>query len=97
MSPLTNSRTAAAPGLANKIRKVCSSATPVRPTGIVAKMIIQASRSSLSATTSRGRRRSRLSRTLAGRLRKKPRMILTQLARKNHMSASAVAQCSATM
>jgi hypothetical protein len=60
-------------------------------------MIIQASRSSLSATASRGLRSSRLSRTLAGRLRKKPRMILTQSARKNHISARAVAQCRATM
>ena len=92
-----NSRIAAASGLANKTRKVCSSATPTRPTGMVAKMIIQASRSSLSATASRGRRCCRVSRTLAGRLRKKPRMILTQSARKNHISARAVAQCSATM
>jgi hypothetical protein len=92
-----NSKTAAAAGLANKTRKVCSSATPVRPTGIVAKMIIQASRWSLSATASRGRRCCRLSRALAGRLRKKPRMILIQSARKNHISARAVAQCNATM
>ena len=76
---------------------MCSSATPVSPTGIVAKMIIQASRSSLSVTASRSRRWCRLSRTLAGRLRKKPRMILIQSARKNHISARAVAQCRATM
>src|SRR5262249_42707472 len=35
MSPLTNRSTAAAAGLANSVRKVCSRATPVRPTGIV--------------------------------------------------------------
>ncbi len=70
---------------------------PVSPTGIVAKMIIHASRSSLSCTDRRGRRARMLSRTLAGRLRRKPRMILTQSARKNHSSASAVAQCRATM
>jgi hypothetical protein len=69
----------------------------IRPTGIVAKMIIHASRSSLSATASRSRRSRMLMRTLAGRLRKKPRMILIQSARKNHISARAVAQCSATM
>jgi hypothetical protein len=83
--------------LANTVRKGCSSATPVSPTGIVAKMIIHASRSSLSSTDSRSRRARTVSRTLAGRLRRKPRMSLTQSARKNHSSASAVAQCSATM
>jgi len=86
-----NRNTAAAVGLAKMVRKVCSRVMPVSPTGMVASTIIQARRSSGPWMLNR---RSRSPRSI---LRKKPRMILTQSARKNHSSASAVAQCRATM
>ena len=46
MTPLTARKTAASSGLANTFVNSCCSATPTMPTGIVARMIIQASRSS---------------------------------------------------
>ena len=42
--------TAARTGLPNRTRNVCSATRPTRPTGIVARMIIQASFSSRVAT-----------------------------------------------
>ena len=44
---------AAASGLANRVRKVCSRASPVMPTGMVAMTSSQASRSSASVVTMR--------------------------------------------
>ena len=49
ISPLMNRNTLAATGLAKIVRNVCSSASPVMPTGIVARMISHASRSSASS------------------------------------------------
>ena len=46
-------KTAAANGLANRVRNECSRAMPVRPTGMVAMTSIQARRSSVSATSHR--------------------------------------------
>ena len=86
-----NRKTLAATGLAKIVRKVCSSASPVMPTGIVARTISHASRSSESIALNRRSRR------LGALLRRKPRTMRTQSGRKNHSSASAVAQCSATM
>jgi hypothetical protein len=43
MNPFTNRNDAVSSGLLKTVRNVCSSATPARPTGIVARMIIQAS------------------------------------------------------
>jgi hypothetical protein len=43
---LTNRKALAATGLASAVRKTCSKARPVIPTGIVAITISQASRSS---------------------------------------------------
>ena len=43
MNPFTNRNDAVRIGLLKMVRNVCSSATPARPTGIVARMIIQAS------------------------------------------------------
>ena len=86
-----NRKTLAATGLAKIVRKVCSSASPVMPTGTVATMISQARRSSESIAL---KRRSRSIRAL---LRRKPRTMRIQSRRKNHSRASAVAQCRATM
>ncbi len=61
------------------------------PTGIVARTISQARRSSALRTM------NVRSRMLRATLWKNPRMMRTQSARKNHSSASAVAQCRATM
>ncbi len=82
---------AAATGLANRMRKVCSNSTPVRPTGMVAMISSQARRSSESVVTIR--RALRLGR----RVRRKPRMIRAQSCRKKISSATAVATCRATM
>ena len=90
-SPLMNRNTAAATGLAKMVRKVCSRAIPVSPTGMVAITIIQARRSSRPSTVTPRWRRLRVT------LRTKPRMMRTQSARKYQRRASAVAQCRATM
>lgn len=82
---------AAASGLANRVRKVCSNANPVIPTGMVAMTISQASRSSAFCVTIR--RAAMLGRSV----RKKPRIMRTQSARKKMSSAMAVVTCSATM
>ena len=88
---MTNRNTLAASGLANTVRNTCSSARPVIPTGIVAMTISHARRSSASRAT------IRRARTAGPRPRRNARMIRTQSSRKNHSSATAVAQCSATM
>jgi len=85
MTPLRVRKIAAASGLAKMVRNVCSSASSVRPTGIVATTISQASRSS-AVTTLR-----------VFSVRKNAPMIRTQSVRKNHNSANAVATCRATM
>ena len=51
--PLMNRKMLAATGLAKTVRKTCSSARPVMPTGIVARTISQARRSSESRTLNR--------------------------------------------
>ena len=70
MSPLSVRNAAAKAGLAKITRNACSKPTPTSPTGIVARMIIQASR--WSAVT------IRRSRTEV----QNPPMILTQSRRK---------------
>ena len=50
MRPFTMRNTAARIGLPNRTRKVCSATRPTRPTGMVARMIIQARISSRVAT-----------------------------------------------
>ncbi len=82
---------AAANGLANRVRKVCSRASPVMPTGMVAMTSSQASRSSASVVT------MRRAAMLGRRVRPNPRMIRTQSDRKKTIRASAVATCRATM
>jgi len=88
---LTVRKIAAASGLAKMVRKVCSRASPVRPTWIVAMTISQASRLSSSSAT------IRRAEMLGRRLPKKPRTMRTHSVRKNSSSAVAVATCSATM
>ena len=63
--------TAARIGLPNRTRKVCSATRPTRPTGMVARMIIQARISSRVAT--RGCHRCQCASEV-----KKPPMIRTQ-------------------
>jgi hypothetical protein len=75
---------AAARGLANTVRSVCSRARPITPTGIVATMMSQARRSS-GVVSLRVRT-----------IRKNALMIRTQSARKYTSSARAVATCNAT-
>ncbi len=83
--PFTVKKMAAASGLANSVRNVCSSASPMMPAGIVAMMMSQAIR---SWTVSTLRWRIEL---------KKPPMIRTQSRQKNSSNASAVATCSPTI
>jgi hypothetical protein len=91
ISPLMVRKMAAASGLANRVRKVCSKASPVMPTGMVAMMSSQARRSSASVVT---RRRA----AMEGRMvRANPAMMRTQSERKKMIRATAVATCSATM
>jgi hypothetical protein len=82
---------AAASGLANRVRKVCSSSSPVMPTGIVPITSSQASRSSLSRAT------IRRSLSVGPRVRNQAEMMRTQSLRKKINNATAVPTCSATM
>ena len=82
--PLTIRKMAAA-GLGERVRNVCSSTSPVSPTGIVAMTISQASRSvDVSTLRVRG-------------VQPKALTIAIQSLRKNTSSAIAVATWSATM
>ena len=85
MTPLTARKTAASSGLAKTFVNSFCSATPTRPTGIVARMIIQASRSS-GVVIDRVRSDE-----------KKPRTIRSQSRQKYAIIAIAVATCSPTM
>jgi hypothetical protein len=85
MTPLTARKTAASSGLANTFVNSCCSAAPTMPTGIVARMIIQASRSSGVVID---RVRSDV---------KNPRTIRSQSRQKYAIIAIAVATCSPTM
>jgi hypothetical protein len=91
ISPLTIRKMLAAIGFAKIVRKVCSNASPVRPTGIVAIRISHANRSSDP------RALNLRSRKLRRALRVNPPMMRIQSARKNHSSANAVLKCRATM
>jgi len=92
---LTNRNVAVSAGLLKTVRKVCSSATPARPTGIVASTIIQASVWSVPCGMNRwvpG----------AGAMTcpseaKKARMIRIQSRQKKMIIAVAVATCRPTM
>ncbi len=85
MTPFTAKKAAASSGLANTLVNVFCSAAPTMPTGIVARMIIQASRSSGVVID---RVRSDV---------KNPRTIRSQSRQKNAIIAMAVATCSPTM
>jgi hypothetical protein len=85
MMPLRTRKTAAGAGRPSTVRNVCSSSSPARPIGIVATMIIQASRSSAVST-----RRYRRDVT-------KPVMMRNQSRQKYTSNAAAVATWSPTM
>jgi hypothetical protein len=84
MTPLTARKVAASSGLANTFTNSCCSVAPTMPTGIVARMIIQASRSSGVVID---RVRSDV---------KNPRTIRSQSRQKYTIIAIAVATCSPT-
>lgn len=84
MTPLAARKAAAASGLAKVFTNVFWNAAPTMPTGIVARMIIHASRSS-GVVIDRVRSDE-----------KNPRMIRSQSRRKNTIIAIAVATCSPT-
>ena len=82
-------------GLLNTVRNVCSSNSPAMPTGIVARMIIQASFWSVSCSS---HRRVPGAGAMACQTEaKKARMIRTQSRQKKRIMAAAVATCSPTM
>ena len=95
MSPLQNRKIEVRIGLLKYTRNRCSSASPASPTGIVARMIIQASLWSVSCGSNRlvpvaG---ARTCRTEA----KKALTIRSQSRQKKMIMAAAVATCSPTM
>ncbi len=70
MTPFTARNSAASSGLANTLVNTFCSATPTMPTGIVARMIIQASRSS-GVLTDRLRSDEKNPRTIRSQSRQK--------------------------
>ena len=82
-------------GLLKTVRNVCSSASPAMPTGIVARMIIQASLWSVPCSSHR--RVPGAGATKCQIEAKKARMIRTQSRQKKMIMAAAVATCSPTM
>ncbi len=70
MSPLTARKSAASSGLANTFVNTFCSATPTMPTGMVPRMIIQASRWS-GVVTDRRRSDDRNPRTMRSQSRQK--------------------------
>lgn len=84
-APFAGPKIAAGMGLPSTVRNTCSSASPLMPTGIVARMSIHASRWSGVWTW---RSRTEVS---------SPLMIRSQSRQKNASSAAAVATCRPTM